>query len=315
MLHFCTYFDSGFLPKGLALIDSLKAHTPDFSITILALDDKAYTELEKRKDPVIELIGLQQYKDYFDIDESKYADKKQFYFSITPNICLYLFETRPELNRIFYLDADLYFFQSANILLQEMGEHSILICSHHFNPLHQLIATHYGHFNVAINGFVNNEEGLQCLRSWKQDCESWYPGMPGYPHSFFSDQIFLDTWPSKYSSLKIVTNKGIDVAPWNLNNIRITRRNGVFLANGEPLMVYHFSSLVKTGTNTWKTNTAKFFVSVKGDVLALYKQYIQQIEGYGYENRIVQTLNFKAGSLRRLVQKVSGKLFNEFVEV
>ncbi|QGW27030.1 hypothetical protein [Phnomibacter ginsenosidimutans] len=140
---------------------------------------------------MIELIGLQQYKDYFDIDESKYADKKQFYFSITPNICLYLFETRPELNRIFYLDADLYFFQSANILLQEMGEHSILICSHHFNPLHQLIATHYGHFNVAINGFVNNEEGLQCLRSWKQDCESLVPGYAGLSAQFFQRSDFF----------------------------------------------------------------------------------------------------------------------------
>lgn len=296
-------------------MDSLKAHTRDFTITVLALDSTAYDELKKRNDPVIELVGVQQYKDYFDIDESKYADKKQFYFSITPNLCLYLFETRPELNRIFYLDADLYFFQSANILLQEMGENSILICSHHFNPLHQLIATHYGHFNVAINGFVKNEEGMRCLRNWKHDCDSWYPGMSGYPHSFFSDQIFLDKWPSKYSSLKIVTNKSIDVAPWNLNNIRITRRNGVFLANGQPLIVYHFSSLVKVGSNIWKTNTAKFFVSVKGDVLALYKHYINQIEGYGYEGCIVQSLDFKAGSMRRWVQKLLGKFFNEFVEV
>ncbi len=315
MIQLCTYFDSRFLPRGLALIDSVKAHTPSFKIYILALDDACFEYLQSLQDANLEIVSLAEYKTYFSIDISKYADKKQFYFSITPNICLFIFDKYQEVDQLFYLDADLLFYQSANYLLEEMGEKSILICSHHFHPLHQLIATHYGHFNVAINGFRNDSEGLRCLQQWKSDCESWYPGMPDFPHDFFSDQIFLDKWPAMYPSLHIVKNVAIDVAPWNLNNIKITRKNGIFYADNQELIVFHFSNLQKVGANTWNTNTAKFFISIKGPVKEIFVDYINKIESYGLENGIVQALTFEPNSARFLVQKICRNFFNEMIVV
>jgi hypothetical protein len=153
------------------------------------------------------------------------------------------------------------------------------------------------------------------LNQWKMDCESWYPGMPNFPHSFFSDQIFLDTWPDRYRSLKVITNQGIDVGPWNLNNITIRKRDGIYFANNEKLAIFHFSALHKTSDTTWNTNTSKFFISIKGDLKGLYEEYIQEIESYGLENKVVQKLTFKPTLPRYIIQKFCKKMFNETIVV
>ena len=38
MNHYCTYFDRGFLPQGLAMWTSLKAHDATAVLWVLALD-------------------------------------------------------------------------------------------------------------------------------------------------------------------------------------------------------------------------------------------------------------------------------------
>ena len=37
--HYCTYLDRNYLAKGLALIESLRCHEPDFSLYVICLDE------------------------------------------------------------------------------------------------------------------------------------------------------------------------------------------------------------------------------------------------------------------------------------
>jgi hypothetical protein len=39
MLHFCTYFDSHYLARALALYDSLQEHCAPFELFVLCLDN------------------------------------------------------------------------------------------------------------------------------------------------------------------------------------------------------------------------------------------------------------------------------------
>ena len=47
MFYFCTYFDSNYLLKGLALYQSLVRNVKGFQLWILCLDDTVYNVFEK----------------------------------------------------------------------------------------------------------------------------------------------------------------------------------------------------------------------------------------------------------------------------
>ena len=48
---YCTYFDSGYLSRGLALIESLRSHGDDSPVWVLALDDATRTYLDAANIP------------------------------------------------------------------------------------------------------------------------------------------------------------------------------------------------------------------------------------------------------------------------
>src|SRR5690349_18106461 len=56
--RFCTYFDSRYLPKGLAMYHSLRKHLGEVELWVLCLDEKARDMLAKRRLPGIKLLTL-----------------------------------------------------------------------------------------------------------------------------------------------------------------------------------------------------------------------------------------------------------------
>ena len=89
--HICTYFDYNFLSRGLALYNSIKRFHKEFKYYVLAFDQKTFDYLSNLKEENIIPISFETYNNYFDTSPEKYDDRKQYYFSATPNICLYIF--------------------------------------------------------------------------------------------------------------------------------------------------------------------------------------------------------------------------------
>jgi hypothetical protein len=313
--YICTYFDINFLPRGLALYYSVKLYHKDVDFFVLTFDKESYEFLGNLNESNIKLISIDEYNSYFNTSILKFEDKKQYYFSATPNLCLYLIEKYPGINILLYLDADVYVYNSLDPLYDEFSDFSIGFCSHRLHPLISLYARSYGKYNVGVNLFRNSETGLRCLRDWKSDCDSWYPEMPGYKLKFFSDQIFLDSWPERYEGVKIIENIGVNVCHWNAANYRFTKLEGKYYVNGAPLIIYHFSSLWKEDENVWSANSIYAFVSIKNTLLDIYTNYINQIESFGLSN-LRQVKMTHAKSLRkRIYHFVMKFFFNEKINI
>jgi len=62
MYFFCTYFDSHFLTRGLALYESLVRHCPCFRLFVLCMDDKCYEILSRLNLPLMEPIRLEDFE-------------------------------------------------------------------------------------------------------------------------------------------------------------------------------------------------------------------------------------------------------------
>lgn len=286
-INICTYFDFNFLPRGLALYNSIKRYHSNFKLYVLAFDNETYSYLKNLGDERMIPISFEIYNSYFNTSIDRFADKKQYYFTATPNICIFVFEKYPLVDILLYLDADVYLYNSLEPLYLEFGDNSIGICPHRLHPIVRKFSKNHGIFNVGVNLFRNSETGIKCLYDWKLDCENWYKGKPGYQLEYFSDQIFLDDWPKKYPKVKIIQNIGVDVAPWNAVNYSFSKEQNVYFVNDSPLIIYHFSALKKIDCNKWNCNSIIYLTSIKNILLEIYKEYIDEIEQFKY-NKVVE---------------------------
>lgn len=309
--YICTYFDFNFLPRGLALYYSIKKQHSNFLFYVLCFDEQTYDYLSKLNEPPLRLISINEYNSYFQTSKKKFADIKQYYFSATPNLCIYLLQANPNIEVLLYLDADVYIFHSLDPIYEEFSDASIGFCSHRFSRLFKITANNYGKYNVGVNLFKNDRIGSECLLDWKNNCDSWYPNKPGYPLTFFSDQIFLDSWPAIYEKVKIIRNKGVNVAPWNASNYKFKKINDTYFVDNEPLIIYHFSSLKKHNNNKWNANTICYFASIKHVLLEIYKEYILEIESFGLRNQKSEILTHRIKTIKKIVNIILNNFLNE----
>jgi len=238
LYNFCTYFDVNYLTRGLALYTSLKAFH-DIRLWVLCMDPATHAHLTKLALPGIEPIALDELeKDHPKLLEAK-ANRSaiEYYFTCTAALPLYVFAHHPDVALITYVDADLYFFSSAQPLFDEIGQHSIAIFAHRFPP--QLAGRSiFGIYNVGWLSFRRDEQGLACLRRWHQQCLDWcYDRLED---GRYADQKYLDDWPSRYDNLVVFSHKGGNLASWNLLNYALRFEGGRIVVDSDPLIFFHF---------------------------------------------------------------------------
>ncbi len=240
MYYFCTYFDRNYLLKGLALYNSLRRYCTTFKLWALCLDSETFDTLTRLSLPSIVLLPLTELEQY---DPQLQAVKRtrslvEYYWTCTPELPLYILERDPNVDIVTYLDADLYFFQSPSPIYQELGNSSILIVEHRSAPPHAHYAATNGIYNVSINVFRRDENGLACLHWWRERCLEWCYYRP--EDGKMGDQKYLDEWPQRFERVAIVKQKGIGVAPWNIQNYELSRQGGRLYVDNNPLITYHF---------------------------------------------------------------------------
>jgi len=316
MHHICTYFDSNFLPRGLALYESIARNSKGFIFYVLTLDEECQKSLEELGKENIKVISLEEYKTYFKIDMNKYVNKKEFYFSVTPGLCLYVMQEYKGVDILLYLDADVYLFNDLEIVYNEIGDASITMCSHRLPWYISLFSKNYGIYNVGVNAFRNDQEGLKCIEDWFNDCIMWKSGQKGYPLPFFSDQIWLDKWPQKYNNIRIIDHIGINVAPWNAIQYKFSKRDQRYFINNMPLVIYHFSSLKRMSLDMWHGNTSFTIHNISGTLEDIYKIYINNILKYETNINIhTVNLNFEGNKIKMLIHTFLKKLHKHTVNV
>lgn len=239
MEFFCTYFDKRYLPKGLALLKSLLAFGEHFQLFLLCMDEDTYTYFRTAGWPCVFPIKLStlEKKDVELYETRRTRTLVEYYFTCTAAWCLFLLREYPYIDRITYLDADLYFYQPPQSLLAELGSGSILICRHNI-PASSEFSRECGEFNVGFLTFRNDDEGRKCLSWWRDRCIEWC--YDRHENGKFADQKYLDSWPTSFRDLRIAVHKGANVAPWNLGLYPLSLVDGVPHVDGAPIIFYHF---------------------------------------------------------------------------
>jgi putative methyltransferase (TIGR04325 family) len=276
--HYCTYFDHNYLPRALLMIESLRAQRAAFHLHVVCLSDLCVQLLRKLVMPEVSIIELESLeRRYPDLLAVKAGDRTpiEYIFTMTPFMPSYCLEATPGLTEITYLDSDLYFYDDPQLVFDHIGSHSIAIIPHRFSP-DQAEDRQYGEFNVGWITFRATPEGLRCLSDWQRDCLDWcYDRLED---DRFADQRYLDRWPQAYKDLKIVSLKGANVATYNVDNYAVIAHDGRFWCDEEPLIFYHFHSVVPEPDGTYFARFPAAHFHADGVVMRrLYRPYLARL--------------------------------------
>lgn len=242
MRHYCTYFDTHYLLRGLALYRSLKQHAEPFTLRVLCFDDFSYGVLTKLSQPDLIPISLADFErgDAALLAAKETRSRVEYYFTCSPSLPLYVLNHCPEVDLITYLDADLFFYGSPEPIFEEMGEASVLIVGHRF-PEHLRVMEINGIYNVGLLAFRSDVTGRECLEWWRERCLEWCYDRPDGVR--YADQKYLDDWPTRFEGVAVLQNPGAGLAPWNWVNYKIQAVKPILAVDGRPLIFFHFASI------------------------------------------------------------------------
>jgi hypothetical protein len=214
--HFVTLFDSHYLPQGLCLHRSLEQHSRPYHLWIVAVDDACANALTRLALANVTVVRLHEIED--DALRSVKGGRSvgEYCWTLTPFLPSYVFARLPELKRVTYVDADLYFFEPPAVLLEEFERSAkhVLITEHAFAPEYASHAR-FGRFCVQFVTFRNSEPARRVLAWWQARCIEWC--FAREEDGKFGDQKYLDLWPDMFAKeVHVLAQTDRTLAPWNV---------------------------------------------------------------------------------------------------
>lgn len=242
MFTFCTLFDSHYFSRGVAMYESLVEVCDDFHLYVFAFDDTCLRALQAMKYPHMTVISLAEFEDDDLLRVKPDRSIAEYCWTCTSSTILYVLQRYP-VDQCTYLDADLFFFSSPAVLLEEMGTTSILITEHRYTAKYDK-AKKSGTYCVQFISFKNDQNGLTALRWWRERCLEWcYARLED---GKFGDQLYLEDWTTRFQGVHVLQHLGGGLAAWNIQQYDISLHNGKpwgkeYITGKEfPAVFYHF---------------------------------------------------------------------------
>lgn len=266
--HFCTLFDSNYLPLGMALHDSLVKHALPFHLWILCMDELVEQQLQWINLPYVTLIPLKNIETPELLSVKPERTRGEYCWTLTPHIFQAVFNRDSEVSQVTYLDADLYFFGNPNILLQELPhDKEVLITEHAYSPEYEQSNIH-GRFCVQFLTFKRNPAASKVIEWWKEKCLEWC--FNRFEDGKFGDQKYLDYWPKLFpKEIYIVQQVEKTLAPWNIKYLEESSKDIL-----KPVF-FHYHGLKLVSPNKAQLYL-KYDIGKEGE--RLYSTYISAIQ-------------------------------------
>jgi len=270
MNSFCTLFDSRYLTRGLALYDSLRSVCDSFTLYVVCFDDIALDALQRLCLESVVAIPLERMENDELLSVKAGRTPGEYCWTCTSFSIDYVLKTF-NLPEVTYLDADLFFFQDPDILLQEFrgSGASVLITAHRYTPEYDQSATS-GIYCVQFMTFKADARGRTVLNWWKARCLEWC--FNRVEEGKFGDQKYLDNWLTMFEGIHVLEHPGGGVAPWNVQQYSVSDGPGV---NDIPIVFYHFHGMTWYRDDTVDLGPYRLSGDVKKHI---YEPYLDSID-------------------------------------
>ena len=245
-MHFYTSVNNHYMAKAIVLAKSVKKYHPEANFS-LVLSDKLLDDFDVAASPFDEVItidnlgipvsNLNQWIFEHTIVELCTAVKGQALVNFLENGA----------DKVIYLDPDIEVFDELKHLDELLDENDILLTPHQtiqedcYRDIvnNEICSLMHGVYNFGFYAVRNNANGMKFAKWWRDRLLDFC--YDDIPHGIFTDQKWGDLVPALFDGVHIIKSPAYNVSTWNLSHRKITKKNGRFFVNGEPLQFYHFS--------------------------------------------------------------------------
>jgi hypothetical protein len=296
--NFCTFFDKNYLARGLALYYSLIEHCPDFVLWIICIDDDTFDLLQRLKLDKIKPLRASEVEDKGMLTIKATRTQIEYSWLFGSQAPLYLLK-KYNLDMITYLDADLFFYSSVEDIYKEFGDKSIMIIPHRYSSKYLFREKTSGIYNVGMLIFKNDNNAIECLSWWKDQCLEWC--YDRYEDGKMGDQIYLNDWPTRFNNVHVLKHLGANVSSWNIDSLEIgDNKTGIIIRDkvsksSFPLIFYHFHGYRIYMTDNGKVHVYPITIYNR----KIYKIYLKAIQKAYDQIRLLEP-SWKYGCARKL---------------
>lgn len=265
MEHFVTLFDKNYLPSGLCLYQSLEKFHNQFTLWILCMDEEVWHRLSSYNLPNVKLIKLSEIEtdDLLSVKDGR--TKAEYCWTLTPFTPSMVFDRDSSIDRVTYLDADLFFLNSTSSIFDEFEKSNshVLITEHGYASQYDK-SKKSGIYCVQFMIFRNTSEARAVLSWWQGKCVEWC--FNRCEDGKCGDQKYLDDWPQRFGgAVHVLANLSLTLAPWNLERflVQINRNyrptffhfHGLRVISKESIRLYFGYKIPKNGMTYYREYT------------------------------------------------------------
>lgn len=241
---YCTVLAENYLPKALALADSVRRHQSGAELVIFLIDAEHADDHQLPDLPGVRIVGT----DFLGLPLEKiramttYYELVEFATAVKPLLFKRLLEDN---DQVFYLDPDTYVTSAMSELPGELAasEGGVLLTSHFLHPLppeapategHQLAV---GIYNLGFCGF--DRRGIPALDWWWARLE--WDCLVDFMSGLFVDQKWMDVGADLFRA-RSLRHHGYNVGVLNLHERPLAHDDQGYAIRGtdERLRLFHF---------------------------------------------------------------------------
>lgn len=265
-----------YLAQAKTLYDSIHRSNPSWRFIVGVVDknvtnaDLSFLGCETLMVEDVPIDGFEEMVNTYSIVEFVTA-VKPFYFT-------YLFKENPKVDKIAYFDPDIMVLDTLKSLEDKLDEHDIVLTPHFTQPIQDKFLPTEKHvfntgvFNLGFLAVKRSDNTFRMLKWWEDKLRT--ECILDLTRGYFVDQLWMTLVPSYFDKVLIDKYPGYNMAHWNLHERQLTETaDGRYLANGEPLVFYHFSHYHPGRPEEIAAYHTRYSFGTRPDIKKLFQSY------------------------------------------
>jgi hypothetical protein len=252
-------------------------HGNDFRLYILCLDGPTLNALSALALPHVELIPDKTLEDWDRELKAARSNRTatEFYFTCKPVLMRYVLAHFDGVDRVTYLDSDLYFFSDPGAAEQEFADSAVALTPHRF-PSRLAYLKRAGEFNAGWVSVSAAAEGRNFLEWWRARCIEWCRVV--LEETRFGDQKYLDQVPHLFRNVVSISHPGLNAAPWNIDGPRVDGSGTRVDIEGSALIAFHFHGMKRVMFRLYDSGLYAYGASLSHVVRnSIYRPYLEEL--------------------------------------
>lgn len=283
MSLYFTICSNNYISFARVLGASIKHYNPGARFVLFLCDEKV-AEIDY-EDVADETIVLSAIEPRFNELAERY-NIIELNTSLKPRAFEYIFELGYV--QAIYLDPDICVYASLSSVEMEFTDFSVLLTPHIYTPIpfddkkpDEATFLNFGIYNLGFIGLKKKDQVNSLLSWWKN--WTYEKGYIDVYNGIFVDQLPMNYAPVFFRDVKILQDFGLNMAPWNLHERRLSAKDDGFYVNGtDRLKFYHFSSFAVDKFELPIHRYTRFTIASRTDLLPIYQQYNIAVKEAGH---------------------------------